>query len=119
MAIAGAYNRFHQLIYGTDCCYLPPAGLHSWLSQIPVTSEQQLENLFVLYNAALHRNPFRDAIKVAKAPHRGKRQPNMRTYLRQNDCQNRLYPGKRAVEAVEGNIRQNPKNHGRTCNRQV
>ena len=72
MTIAGAYNRFYQVIYGTDCCYLPPAGLLSWLSQIPVTSEQQLENLFVLYNAALRRNPFQDAIKVAKAP-RGNR----------------------------------------------
>ena len=66
MTIAGAYNRFYQVIYGTDCCYLPPAGLRSWLSQIPVTSQQQLEQLFVLYNAALCRSPLQDAQRVAK-----------------------------------------------------
>ena len=72
MTITEAYNNFYQFLYGTDRCYLPPAELHDWLSQITVTSQQQLESLFVLYNAALCRNPFKDAIKVAKAP-RGNR----------------------------------------------
>ena len=66
MAITEAYNRFYQAIYGTNFCYLPPAELLSWVSQIPVTSEQQLESLFVLYNAALCRSPLQDGQRVAK-----------------------------------------------------
>ena len=66
MAIGEAYNSFYQLLYGTKFCYRPPAGLLSWLSQIPVTSQQQLESLFVLYNAALRRSPMQDAYGLAK-----------------------------------------------------
>ena len=66
MTIGEAYNRFYQVIYGTNFCYRPPAGLLSWLSQIPVTSAAQLENLFVLYDAAFGRSPMQDAVGLAK-----------------------------------------------------
>ena len=65
--ICEAYNSFYQSIYGSDYAFVAPAGLIQWINEIPITSWPQLEYLFVLYNAGLCRNPFQDAVPVAKA----------------------------------------------------
>ena len=60
MNVDAAYNEFYQLLYGGGRVFKPPAGLHHFLRDVPITSQAQLESLFVLYNAALSRNPLND-----------------------------------------------------------
>ena len=57
-SIAAAYSYFYQTLYGPGLVFRPPVGLQLYLQHHLVTSCTQLEALFVLYNAALQRNPL-------------------------------------------------------------
>ena len=54
--LASSYNDFYQTIYGYENTFHPPEALLAYL-----TTERQLETLFVLWNAAQGRSPFQDA----------------------------------------------------------
>ena len=59
--LASSYNDFYQTIYGYENTFHPPEALLAYLEPLLVTTERQLETLFVLWNAAQKRSPFEDA----------------------------------------------------------
>ena len=65
MTLFGSYNYFYKTIYGPCLIFYPPAGLVHYLQSHNITSSTQLEALFVLFNAALQRNPLCDAVPAS------------------------------------------------------
>ena len=61
LRLAGSYNAFYQTIYGYDNTFYPPEALLVFLEPLLVTTQTQLETLFVLWNTAQGRSPFEDA----------------------------------------------------------
>ena len=59
--LTGSYNEFYQTIYGTECTFTPPEALLDYLEPLLITTQTQLETLFVFWNAAQGRSPF-DAV---------------------------------------------------------
>ena len=59
-AVAHSYNSLYQTIYGPDHVFTIPEALVSYLEPIDITSLQQLETLFILWNTALRRSPLLD-----------------------------------------------------------
>ena len=62
--LASSYNSFYQTIYGYENTFAPPEALLAYLEPLLVTTEKQLETLFVLWNAAQRRSPFEDSQAV-------------------------------------------------------
>ena len=62
--LASSYNDFYQTLYGYDNTFHPPQALLDYLEPLLVTTQRQLETLFVLWNAARQRSPFPDAQTV-------------------------------------------------------
>ena len=63
--MTGSYNDFYQTIYGYENSFTPPEALLDYLEPLLVTTQTQLETLFVLWNAAQERSPFQDSIHAA------------------------------------------------------
>ena len=59
--LASSYNDFYQTIHGYENTFHPPKALLAYLEPLLVTTERQLETLFVPWNAAQGRSPFQDA----------------------------------------------------------
>ena len=59
--MTASYNDFYQTLYGPENTFHPPEALLLYLRPLLVTTQKQLETLFVLYNAALRRSPLQDA----------------------------------------------------------
>ena len=62
--LTGSYNDFYQTIYGYENIFHPPEALLDYLELLLVTTQTQLETLFVLWNAAQGRSPFEDARSI-------------------------------------------------------
>ena len=63
--LTASYNSFYQTIYGTENAFHPPEALLDYLEPLLVTTQTQLETLFVLWNAAQERSPFQDSSQAA------------------------------------------------------
>jgi len=59
--LCGSYNDFYQTLYGYENTFHPPQALLAYLEPLLLTTQTQLETLFVLWNAAQGRSPFEDA----------------------------------------------------------
>ena len=60
VCIIASYNYFYQTIYGPDLTVTPPPALLAYFQPLEITSHEQLEALFVLWNAAQPRSPIYD-----------------------------------------------------------
>ena len=60
-ALTSSYNEFYQGIYGYENTFYPSEALLAYPQPLLVTTQTQLETLFVLWNSAQGRSPFEDA----------------------------------------------------------